>query len=85
MVAHMLHVQCCGACHAALSMEAIGSMQPVTMFSVLTNLHVICSYRSMHVTQATMIATKKTALLDTPIPLHLCSDKIGLSPIAGAY
>jgi hypothetical protein len=84
MVAHMLHVQCCGACHAALSMEAIGSMQPVTKFSVLTNLCVICPYRSMHVTQATMIAMKNTAILDTPIPLHLCSDKVGLSPIAGA-
>ncbi len=83
MVAHMLHVQSCGVSHAALSMEAIGGMQPVTKFSVLTNTCVICSYHSMHASQATMIAMKNTAILDTPIPLHLCSDKTGLS-VAGA-
>ena len=35
----MLHIQCCGASHAALSIDriAIGSMQPVTKFGVLTN------------------------------------------------
>ena len=37
----------------------------------------------MHDTQAIMITMKNTALLDTPIPLHLCSGKVGLSPIAG--
>ena len=80
-VAHRLHVQCYGACHAALSMEA--TRQLMTKFSVLTDSCVICPYRSMHVTQASMSAMKNTAIFDTLIPLHLGSDKAGLSPVAG--
>ena len=84
MVAHMLHLQCCGTCHTALSMEAMGSMQPVIKFIVLANLCVVCPCRSMHVTQLNMIAIRNTARSVTLIPLHLCSDTVGLSPIAGA-